>query len=355
MSKIRANRKAPRREKKGRSYSAAGVDIDVMMHALRAVRRSVASTYNDDVIAGMGSFGGLFRAPSGNMILVGSIDGVGTKLKVAAMAGRHDSVGRDLVNHCVNDILVQGARPLFFLDYVGTAKLDPAVFRAVIAGLVKGCRENGCVLLGGETAEMPGLYPSGEYDLVGAIVGVVARKELVDGRGVRAGDVLIGLPSNGLHTNGYSLARHIIFDVAGLGVGDVFPGLRRTVGEVLLSVHRSYLKPIMRLRRHIRIHGMAHITGGGLVDNVPRAVPEGLGVEITRSAWRVPTVFRFLEEAGGVDPVEMYRVFNMGIGMVVIVRAADVAESLRRLVASGIRGRVIGRVVAGGHGVRFSD
>ena len=305
MSKIRANRKAPRREKKGRSYSAAGVDIDVMMHALRAVRRSVASTYNDDVIAGMGSFGGLFRAPSGNMILVGSIDGVGTKLKVAAMAGRHDSVGRDLVNHCVNDILVQGARPLFFLDYVGTAKLDPAVFRAVIAGLVKGCRENGCVLLGGETAEMPGLYPSGEYDLVGAIVGVVARKELVDGRGVRAGDVLIGLPSNGLHTNGYSLARHIIFDVAGLGVGDVFPGLRRTVGEVLLSVHRSYLKPIMRLRRHIRIHGMAHITGGGIAENVVRILPKACGVVLRQGSWDVPHDFSFLQQGGRVSDIKM--------------------------------------------------
>jgi phosphoribosylformylglycinamidine cyclo-ligase len=263
-------------------------------------------------------------------------------------------VGQDLVNHCVNDILVQGARPLFFLDYLGTARLSAPVFRDVVRGLCKACRENGCALLGGETAEMPGLYPAGEYDLVGTIVGSVDRRRIVTGASVRPGDALIGLPSNGLHTNGYSLARRVIFRQAGLGIHDRFPGMRARVGDVLLRVHRSYLAPVSALQRDMRVHGMAHITGGGLVDNVPRMLPPGTAAVVERDAWRPPAVFRWLRERGRIAPEEMYRVFNMGIGFVVAVRAADADRALSILTRHG-KGRPvrIGRVVRGRRGLRF--
>jgi phosphoribosylformylglycinamidine cyclo-ligase len=251
---------------------------------------------------------------------------VGTKLKVAVMARRHDTVGRDLVNHCVNDILVQGATPLFFLDYIGASKVEPAVFRAVVAGLCAACRENGCALIGGETAELPGLYPPGEYDLVGTIVGAVDRGRAITGSRIREGDIVIGLPSSGLHTNGYSLARKIIFDKCGLGIADPLPGAGRTVADALLAVHTSYLRPVCRVLEKIRVRGMAHITGGGLFDNIPRVLPEGTAVVIDRSSWRVPPLFRFLQEAGGVDAEEMYRVFNMGLGYALIVHEADAEE-----------------------------
>ena len=243
-------------KKKLSAYAAAGVDIDVKMNALKRAKRGIEKTFTAGVVGQLGSFGGLFRSPGKEDLLVASTDGVGTKLKVAVL------VGQDLVNHCVNDILVQGAEPLFFLDYIGASKLDAGKLAAILSGFCKACRENGCALLGGETAELPGLYPPGEYDLVGTIVGRVARTEVITGKGIRVGDVLIGLPSSGLHTNGYSLARKIIFETARLTVSDLLPGTQQTVADALLAIHRSYLKPIRALRRKVAVRGLAHLTGG---------------------------------------------------------------------------------------------
>ncbi len=337
--------------KQGSAYAAAGVDIDEMTRAIDAIRTMVKQTSTPPVLSTIGSFGGLFKSPGGDQVLVASTDGVGTKLKVAAMAERHDTVGQDLVNHCINDILVQGAVPLFFLDYLGTAKLSAAVFKNVIGGLCKACRANGCALLGGETAEMPGLYPEGEYDLVGTLVGCAPRRRIITGEAIRPGDVVVGLPSTGLHTNGYSLARKIIFETAGLRIHDTFPGTRKTVADVLLAIHRSYLKPIVALMRTVRIRGMAHITGGGLYDNIPRILPEGCRAVIDCAAWPVPRLFSFLQEQGRVAQREMFRVFNMGIGYVVIVRPSDIDKTLSLLKAQRAGARVIGYIEAGGKGV----
>ena len=326
------------------SYAAAGVDIDVKMSALKAARKGIEATFTSGVVGKLGSFGGLFKSPGADTLLVSSADGVGTKLKVAAMTGRHDTVGQDIVNHCVNDILVQGAHPLFFLDYIGASRLEAGTLAAIIRGLCKACRENGCALIGGETAEMPGLYPEGEYDLVGTIVGAVKRTDVITGRGLRVGDVLIGLPSSGLHTNGYSLARKVIFDTAGLKPKSRLPGTRTTVADALLAVHRSYLKPLLALRRKVHIRGLAHITGGGFPDNLPRVLPEKLMAVVDRAAWAVPPLFQFIQDAGAVDREEMYRVFNMGIGMVIFVRGSDVLETLRVLQAAGERAVPIGNV-----------
>jgi phosphoribosylformylglycinamidine cyclo-ligase len=277
--------------KKKSAYAAAGVDIDEMDRGLAKIKADVKSTKTPGVLSDIGRFGGLFRSPGAGEILVASTDGVGTKLKVAHMAGVHDTVGEDLVNHCVNDILTQGATPLFFLDYLGTAKLDAKVFAKVIAGFCRGCRRNGLALLGGETAEMPGLYPVGEYDLVGTIVGTVSRKQLITGQSIRAGDVVIGLPSSGLQTNGYSLARKVFFDICQMSPFDKLPGTNLTVGEALLAVHKSFLKPVGRLLENkIKITGMAHITGGGFPDNIPRVLPKATAAEIDRTAWPVPTI-----------------------------------------------------------------
>jgi len=335
------------------AYASAGVDIDEMTRGLRAVKRMVNATATPDVISRLGSFGGLFRSPGADSLLVASTDGVGTKLKVAAMAGRHASVGQDLVNHCVNDILVQGARPLFFLDYLGTAKLQAGVFRDVVAGLCRACRANGCALLGGETAEMPGLYPQGEYDLVGTLVGVVARRRLVTGDAIRPGDVVIGLASSGLHTNGYSLARKVVFETARLRIDDPFPGTRRSVADVLLAIHRSYLRPVTALMDQVRVTGMAHITGGGLLDNVPRVLPAGTRAVIDRRAWTPPPLFRFLQECGRVAEEEMFRVFNMGIGFTVILRAADVKAAMASFAKSRVKATVIGHIESGKPGVKL--
>jgi phosphoribosylformylglycinamidine cyclo-ligase len=310
------------------AYAAAGVDIDAKMGGIAAIKKMVKGTAVPGVLSEIGLFGGMFASPGRGTVLVASTDGVGTKLKVANLAGRHDTVGQCLVNHCVNDILVQGAKPLFFLDYVGTSRFEGDVFRQIVEGLCKACKENGCALLGGETAEMPGLYPVGEYDLVGTIVGAVKRSEVVAGRGIRPGDVLIGVGSSGLQTNGFSLARKIVFDQAGLKVTDRFPGTKVSVANALLAVHDSYLEPVTRLMKRVKVQGMAHITGGGFYDNVPRVLPEGMCAVIDRSAWDVPPVFRFLGERGRVDRDEMYRVFNMGIGFVVIVRRSDAGEAL---------------------------
>jgi phosphoribosylformylglycinamidine cyclo-ligase len=329
------------------AYAEAGVDIDEMMFSLKSVKSMVQQTNTDGVLSDIGSFGGLFKSPGSDSILVSSADGVGTKLKVATMAGIHDTVGQDLINHCVNDILVQGAKPLFFLDYLGTSKLKGEVFQNIVKGLCMACMENGCTLLGGETAEMPGFYPEGEYDLVGTIVGSVDADKIITGENIKKRDVLIGLPSSGLHTNGYSLARKVIFDDAGLGVNDILPGTDKSVADVLLSVHKSYLKPVLAVMDEITIAGMAHITGGGFYDNIPRILPEGVGIEINKSTWRIPSVYKFIQNTGDIDEDEMYRVFNMGIGFVLIVDESDVVKTLEILSETYAQPIVIGKVVSG--------
>ena len=333
--------------KKKSAYAEAGVDIDVMMNSLQRIKKNVKTTSTAGVVSEIGSFGGLFRSPGKEFLLVASADGVGTKLKVANMAGKHNTVGQDLINHCVNDILVQGATPLFFLDYLGAAALEPKVFESVIDGFCKACRENGCALLGGETAEMPGLYPNGEYDLVGTIVGQVEKKKVITGKTIRKGDVIIGLPSSGLHTNGYSLARKVIFEKVKKKLSDTVPGTKTTFEKTLLAVHKSYLKPVLALMKSVQIHGMAHITGGGLVDNVPRILPKTVDAVFDRATWKTPAIYQFIESAGAVDHEEMYRVFNMGIGMCIFVRAADVDVAMKALKAAGEKPILIGRVEKG--------
>jgi phosphoribosylformylglycinamidine cyclo-ligase len=337
------------------AYAQAGVDIDSKMSGLEHIKKLVATTSTPSVIGGIGSFGGLFKSPGKDSILVASTDGVGTKLKVASLVRRHDTVGQDIVNHCVNDILVQGARPLFFLDYVGSSRFDPETFKAVISGLCKACKENGCALLGGETAEMPGLYPAGEYDLVGTIVGVVDKGKLITGKTIRPGDVIIGLPSGGLQTNGFSLARRVIFDQCGLTPQDLLPGTRTSVAAALLAIHKSFLKPVTALMKKVTVHGMAHITGGGFSDNIPRVLPSNCAAVIDRSSWHVPTLFTFIERQGKVSRDEMYRVFNMGIGFVIIVRQQDAKRAMAALAAVHAAPAVIGSIEKGAKGVIYRD
>ena len=331
------------------AYAQAGVNIDNKMSALTAIKSMVGSTKTANVIGGIGSFGGLHKVPTGReMILVASTDGVGTKLKVAAMMNKHDTVGQDIVNHCVNDILVQGAKPLFFMDYVGAAKFDGNQFKQIVSGLCKACKENHVALLGGETAEMPGLYPQGEYDLVGTIVGCVSKRNLITGKSIRAGDVMIGLPSGGLQTNGFSLARRVIFDLDQHSWQDRLPGTNQTFGEALLAVHRSFLKPVAKLmERKVKINGMAHITGGGFPDNLPRVLPKAVNAEIDRSSWEVPTIFKYIQNRGKVDTEEMYRVFNMGIGFVVIVPKNQVEKATNILKAQHQSYSIIGVIRKG--------
>jgi phosphoribosylformylglycinamidine cyclo-ligase len=332
-------------------YRQAGVDIEAGNEVVRRIRSLARGTHTAGVLSEIGSFGGLFHLGAAGMddpVLVASADGVGTKLRVAFMAGVHDSIGRDLVNHCVNDILVQGAQPLFFLDYLATGRLDPDVAVQIVEGLAAACRENGCALLGGETAEMPGFYADGEYDVAGFIVGAVARGQIIDGRRIAEGDVLIGLPSSGLHTNGYSLARRIVFDAVGLRVDSHVPELGTTVGEALLVPHRSYLPLIRPLLGQGLISGMAHITGGGITDNLPRILPPGTGAVIRRASWEVPPIFRWLAATGRVADDEMLRAFNMGIGLVIACAAGDADVVLDRLRAGGEMGAVaIGAVRTG--------
>ncbi|NLX24946.1 MAG: phosphoribosylformylglycinamidine cyclo-ligase [Lentisphaerae bacterium] len=334
-------------EKKKSAYAEAGVDIDAMMGSLQNIKADVKSTNTEGVVSEIGSFGGLFKSPGADNLLVSSVDGVGTKLKVANMANVHHTVGQDLVNHCVNDILVQGARPLFFLDYLGTAALSPKVFEDVISGFCKACRENGAALLGGETAEMPGLYPNGEYDLVGTIVGTVESDKVITGEDVEVGDVLIGLPSTGLQTNGYSLARKVIFETAGKKLSDLVPGTETTFQDALLAIHSSFLHPVMAVLEKVKIHGMAHITGGGLYDNVPRVLPKHVDAQFDRSTWETPPIFQFIEKEGSVDHEEMYRVFNMGIGYVLMVAAEDAEQTLSILKEKNQKALVIGKVIEG--------
>jgi len=335
-------------------YGSAGVDLDASNAAKDRIKKLVESTFTRGVVGGFGGFGGMFRLPSGltKPVLVSSADGVGTKIKVAIEANRHDTIGRDLVNHCVNDILVQGALPLFFLDYVAFGKLDPQVVEAVVAGVARGCRENSCALIGGETAEMPGLYTPPDYDLAGFIVGYVEETRILGPQRVRPDDVLIGLPSSGLHTNGYSLARKILSERLKLRMGDAFPDGGGAVADVLLAEHRSYL-PALKLVLD-RVHALAHITGGGLPGNLDRALPPTLDAVVDTSSWKVPGVFRVLKNAGAVEPAEMYRTFNMGVGMVVIAGPSDASAILSAAAAAGLAGWMLGSLKPGSGAVLLS-
>lgn len=334
-------------KKKSSAYASTGVDIDAKMNALKNAKKLVQSTMTSGAVQNWGSFGGMFKSPGKDEILVSSMDGVGTKLKVATMTGRHDTVGQDIVNHCVNDILVQGARPLFFLDYIGVSKMDPGMIADILKGLAKACRQNDCALIGGETAELPGLYPKNEYDLVGTIIGAVKKKDVITGKSIKSGDVLIGLHSSGCHTNGYTLARHAIFKKAKLGVNDLIPGTRIKAGAALLAVHRSYYKPVQALMKSVTIHGMAHITGGGFPDNIKRVLPGKVDAVIDTALWKPPALFQFIQKTVKAEAEEMYRVFNMGIGMVIAVRDADLSKSLAVLKKAGERPKIIGQVVKG--------
>ena len=338
------------------TYKDAGVDIDAANRATEKIKELACTTFNSRTLSEIGSFGGMFdgafpqmRAP----VLVASADGVGTKLKIAFATNIHNTVGRDLVNHCTNDILVQGARPLFFLDYIATGKLAPETVAGIVEGITNGCRENGCVLLGGETAEMPGFYADGEYDIAGFIVGIVDREKIIDGRSIAAGDVLLALPSVGLHTNGYSLARKLFFEVAECGADDYLSALNETVGEALLRPHRSYLRALEGLLDGGAIKGLAHITGGGLTENIPRILPEGTGVEIHRGSWPVLPIFKVMQEIGSVPEPEMYRAFNMGVGMVIVCAASDVAAIKAQIESSGDACYQIGRVTSGDQRVNY--
>ena len=319
------------------TYAAAGVDIDAAARAKALIGKQAKTTHRPEVLSGIGFFGGLFELKGYEQpVLVSSVDGVGTKLKIAAAMGKHDTIGIDLVNHCVNDILTSGAEPLFFLDYIAMGKLAPEQVAAIATGLAQACREVGCALIGGETAEMPGLYSGEDYDLAGFIIGVVEKEKIIRGITIKAGDAVIGLPSSGLHTNGYSLVRKVF------KAGDFkkhFSELGRTLGEELLEPHRCYyhqLKPLLP-----QIKGMAHITGGGLVDNIPRVLPEGLGVRLKKESWTVPPVFRLIQDRGNVDAAEMYRVFNMGIGMAIVCAPADVSGLIGKLPEAKVIGEVV--------------
>jgi phosphoribosylformylglycinamidine cyclo-ligase len=334
-------------------YKNAGVNIDAGNEVLRRIKGLAKATATPGVLSDLGSFGGLFHLGSRGLkdpVLVASADGVGTKLRLAFMTGIHDTIGIDLVNHCVNDILVQGAEPLFFFDYHATGRLEPDVAVHIVDGLARACRENGCALLGGETAEMPGFYADGEYDVAGFIVGAVERDRIVDGARIGAGDVLIGIPSSGLHTNGYSLARSIVFDRLGLAVTDHVAELGTTVAEALLAPHRSYLRLVRPLLADGlgRIKGMAHITGGGITDNLPRVLPEGMDANVRLDSWNVPALFAWLQTSGAVPQEDMLRTFNMGIGLILVVGADDAASVLRDLAAGGEPGAVrIGAIAPG--------
>lgn len=337
------------------NYRESGVNIDAQDEALREVRRIVRDTFTPNVMSEIGSFGGLFRASFEGIdkpVLVSSTDGVGTKLRVAQAMKIHDTVGYDLVCHCVNDILVQGARPLFFLDYYATGRLRPPVMTDVVRGMARACRENGAALIGGETAEMPGFYGDDDYDIAGFIVGVVDEKKVIDGKAVREGDVLIGLPSVGLHTNGYSLARKILIDQLGNDYQTVLPEIGK-IGEALLQPHLSYLKPLLPLVDEGAIHALAHITGGGLTDNVPRVLPDSLDARIKLGSWPVLPIFRLMYEKGGVDRDEMLRVFNMGVGMVIIAGPDKVDGIARHFGRIGQKFYFIGNVVKGSGRVQY--
>ena len=336
---------------KKKAYARAGVDVDLGNLVKRRIQSRVKGTHGPEVLGKVGGFGGLFAPNFSGMrepVLVASVDGVGTKLKIAFAMDRHDTVGADLVNHCVNDIAVLGARPLFFLDYIGAEKLEPRVFDQLLSGFSKACRAAGCALIGGETAQMPGMYRKGEYDLAGCIVGVAERARMIDGTKIRHGDVVLGLPSNGLHTNGYSLARKILFEKLKLKPGSRLPGLKRSLGEELLRVHPNYQPRLAKLPPGMT-RGLAHITGGGLIDNLPRVLPKDCDALIETKRWRVPAIFEFLQREGRIGRLEMYQVFNMGIGMVAIVSANDCQKA-----AGILKAKPIGRIIKGSGKTRLT-
>jgi len=339
------------------SYRDSGVDIDAATRATDRIKELARTTFNQRTLSEIGSFGGMFDGAFPNMaqpVLVASADGVGTKLKIAFATGIHNTVGRDLVNHCVNDILVQGARPLFFLDYIATGKLSTEVVASVIEGITDGCRSNGCVLLGGETAEMPGFYKEGEYDIAGFIVGVVDREKIIDGKSIVAGDVLLALPAVGLHTNGYSLARKLFFDVAEFTTETLLPELEMTIGEALLQSHISYLRPLEALLETGGIKGLAHITGGGLTDNIPRILPEGTAVRIRKGRWPILPIYEHLRRLGNVSDEEMYRTFNMGVGMVIVCGRDSQTLIKNHFESIGEACYEIGEVIEGNQVVSFA-
>ncbi|HET6330540.1 MAG TPA: phosphoribosylformylglycinamidine cyclo-ligase [Holophagaceae bacterium] len=338
------------------SYAASGVDINRQDEALRRIKPHVKATKTPGVRSDIGLFGGLFAAQfeEAKPILVSSMDGVGTKMKVARRAGIWDTVGQDLVNHCLNDILVQGARPLFFLDYIAAQRLEPEVIEQIVKGMATACKDSACALIGGELAEMPGVYAEGEVDVAGTIVGVVDEADLLPrGEAMQAGDVLIGLPSSGLHTNGYSLARKVCFETEKLDVNDALPDDGRTVAEALLAIHRSYLKLLWPFVKAHRLLGMAHITGGGLTDNIPRVLPESLDAVIDTKSWEIPALFRFLMAKGGLDITDARQALNLGVGMVLIVAKAEADAVLAGLKAAGEAAWILGELAPGTGKVQY--
>lgn len=339
------------------TYASAGVNINEAERALRSVLPNIRATYNDSVVGGVGGFGGLFKAQFPELerpVLVSSIDGIGTKTKVAAMAGKFDGLGADIVNHCVNDILCQGARPLFFMDYFGTSRLSGPIFEAVVNSAAAACASVGAVLLGGETAEMPGVYHDEEVDVVGAIVGVVDHERKLPRPSISAGDVVIGIASDGLHTNGFSLARRALFERGGYSVRDEVPGVGRSMGEELLRPHRCYFNSVFPLLQEgADISGIAHITGGGLYDNIPRVLPSDVQVVIERRAWTPLPIFRLIQEAGEIADAEMFRAFNMGVGMILVTSRDSAPAILQRLHDSGESAALIGEVQRGSHDVQI--
>src|SRR5258707_679023 len=338
------------------TYRDAGVSIDAANRATEKIKELARATFNARTLSEIGSFGCMFDGAFPQMqapVLVASADGVGTKLKIAFATNTHHTVGRDLVNHCTNDILVQGARPLFFLDYIATGKLAPETVAGIVEGVANGCRENGCVLLGGETAEMPGFYADGEYDIAGFIVGIVDREKIIDGRTIAPGDVVLGLPSVGLHTNGYSLARKLFFEIAKCGPDVYFGTLNAKIGEALMRPHVSYLRALEGLLDCGMIKGLAHITGGGLTENIPRILPEGTGIEIQLGSWPVLQVFEVMQQIGNVEEAEMFRTFNMGVGMVIVGAEGEAAKIKTHLESLGEACYEIGRVTSGDQKVSY--
>ena len=339
-------------------YASAGVDIAAADLAKEKIKLLARETFNESVLSEIGSFGGFFRPDLSGLkepVLVSSADGVGTKLKVAFMSGRHDTVGGDIVNHCINDILVHGARPLFFMDYIATGKLNPEIVAEIVKGLSVACRQAGMALIGGETAEMPDMYAPGEYDLAGFIVGIVDRHRIVNGTAIKEGDTLIGLGSNGLHTNGYSLARKAIFDVGGKQHHDYVDALEMKVADALLLTHRSYLKPIMTLLEKFDIRGMAHITGGGIAGNLIRVIPENLGARVQIGNWNVPRIFEFIRDIGKISEIDMFQAFNMGIGYIIVLPSNQAESAMENLREMGEAPYIIGEIVSGKHEVKLKD
>ena len=336
------------------TYKDAGVNIDAGNASVKLIKDSVRATYRPEVLGDLGGFGGLFALNAGKYkepVLVSGTDGVGTKLKIAFLLGKHDTVGQDAVAMCVNDILVQGAEPLFFLDYLAVGKLDPEQVADVVKGVANACKESGCALIGGETAEMAGFYPDGEYDIAGFCVGAVEKSKLITADKVKEGDVLLGLPSTGVHSNGFSLVRKIVFERQGMKGDEYIEELGKTIGEELLTPTRLYPKVCLPLIEKFDLHGMVHVTGGGFYDNIPRALPDDLAVEINDDAWEMPVIFQLLQKWGNVDWKEMYRTFNMGIGMILIVSQEEAEKVKAHLSGAGETVYTIGRVVRGQHDV----